>query len=74
MAAARAGLNVVEIDEAINDVKTLRNALWAAKVRYLFFCPEVEDVSNHLMLLRKAIPEFYDCEFLFYFCLSWFNS
>ena len=54
------GLKVVEIDFAIDTVPEVRKALASAKCRCLYFAPNFEG-SDKLLLLRKSIPEFYEC-------------
>lgn len=73
LSCARMGMNVVEIDESVNTVNSLRKALTAGKLRTLVFCPEIEDISNNLKLLRKTIPEFYECNFVVLLPILYFD-
>lgn len=58
LAAAKMGLKVVDLDTSISSVGDLRAALTAANACTLFFEP-VTASSDNLLLLRKAIPEFF---------------
>jgi len=58
LAAAKMGLKVVDFDPKISTVADLRAALGQAQCRALFFEP-VSAAQDKLLLLRKAIPEFY---------------
>lgn len=58
------GLKVVEIDYAIDSVSEVREALSLSQCRCLYFAPSFEG-TDKLLLLRKSIPEFYECEFEF---------
>jgi len=55
LSAAKCGLKVFDIDVSINTVDNLRACLKASDCRLILFCPE----DDRLLLLRKAIPEFY---------------
>lgn len=57
MAAAKMGLLVVDFDE-VSTVEDLRAILGSAAIKALFFEPTNETQDN-LLLLRKAIPEFF---------------
>jgi hypothetical protein len=57
MAAAKMGLQVVDF-AAVNTVEDLRAILGSASIKALFFEP-VNDTQDNLLLLRKAIPEFF---------------
>lgn len=64
-AALQGGWKVVDIDTKINSVPELREALKAASdagASSLYFFPQ-KDV-DHILLLRKSIPEFFHCNFL----------
>lgn len=62
LAAAKAGLKVADMDcDSITTVPQLREALALAKCKVIVFHPTTE-THSHLMLLRKAIPEFYHWE------------
>lgn len=63
LAAAKIGAKVVDLDYGINNVNQVRDALRLAKARMIVFNPNKEGSGNEnkLMLLRKAIPEFYYC-------------
>eukprot|EP00607_Mallomonas_marina_P003310 CAMPEP_0182428618 /NCGR_PEP_ID=MMETSP1167-20130531/23153_1 /TAXON_ID=2988 /ORGANISM="Mallomonas Sp, Strain CCMP3275" /LENGTH=226 /DNA_ID=CAMNT_0024611609 /DNA_START=138 /DNA_END=818 /DNA_ORIENTATION=- len=58
LAAARIGLKIVDIDVSISSVTDLREALKLAKCKAIIFEPQTETHDN-LLLLRKAIPEFF---------------
>ncbi len=58
LAAAKMGMKVVDFDANISTVADLRAALGQAQCRALFFDP-VSGSQDKLLLLRKAIPEFY---------------
>lgn len=55
------GMKVIEIDNNISQVSDLRKVLALAKAKALFFTPMTESQDN-LLLLRKAIPEFFYCK------------
>lgn len=61
LAAVKAGMKVVEIDPSINNVQDLREALKLANCKAIYFEP-VTETQDNLLLLRKAIPEFYHCK------------
>ncbi len=61
VAAAKAGLKVVDIDTSITDVNDIRRALTLANAKAIYFKPEHGE-HNYLKLLRKSIPEFFHCE------------
>ncbi len=61
MAAAKVGLKVFEIDSKINTVAQVRKFLTASQCRSLWFQP-YDGEQNNLLLLRKSIPELYECE------------
>ncbi len=63
MAAAKAGLKVVEAPEVLS-VAQLRQYLTIADPKAIYFDP-ITDSQNKLLLLRKAIPEFFYCESYF---------
>ena len=52
---------MAELDPAIDNVADLRNALKLANCKAIFFDP-VTETQDNLLLLRKAIPEFYECK------------
>lgn len=58
LAAAKMGMKVVDFDPIISTVADLRAVLGQAQCRALFFDP-VSASQDKLLLLRKAIPEFY---------------
>lgn len=58
IAAAKIGLKIVDIDMKVSGVKELRNVLSQANAKALFFEPTTP-TSDNLLLLRKAIPEFF---------------
>lgn len=62
MSAAKAGLKVVDFDPSINNVEDLRSALKTASCKAIYFDP-VGEASDNLLLLRKAIPEFFHCKY-----------
>ena len=61
LAAASAGVNIVDIDTAITDVESIRKVLAIANPKAIYFRPEVGE-TNYLKQLRKSIPEFFSCE------------
>ena len=61
------GLKVAEIDPSFSTVQEVRSFLKLANCKAIFFDP-VTETQDNLLLLRKAIPEFYHCKFhVFYF-------
>jgi hypothetical protein len=59
MAAAKMGMEVVDFGNAIGSVEDLRAALGSAKnIKAIFFEP-TNEAQDNLLLLRKAIPEFF---------------
>jgi len=74
LSAAKIGLKVMDIDVSITEISDLRSALKLANCKALYFDP-VDETHNKLLLLRKAIPEFFACNytysFLFYYCLTY---
>ncbi len=64
IAASKIGLQIVDIDPAISSVDDLRQALSLAKCKAIIFDPVTES-QNNLLMLRKAIPEFYECMCIF---------
>lgn len=66
LAAAKIGATVAEFDSDVKTVPEIRAALAAAKARVISFdVNKNEPEKDKIMLLRKAIPEFYSCK-----CLS----
>lgn len=63
LAAAKIGIKVVDIDTTLSTVPELRQVLAAASCKALFFEPTTSTQDN-LLMLRKAIPEFF-------YCTSW---
>lgn len=61
LAAVKAGMKIVEIDISINSIHDLREALKLANCKAIYFEP-VTETQDNLLLLRKAIPEFYHCK------------
>lgn len=61
MAAAKAGLKVVDVDIKLTEISEIRAFLTAANCKVIYFKPEHEE-HDYLLLLRKAIPEFFECE------------
>ena len=58
-AAAMLGLKIFEVSPSdVKSVADLRQALSLSSCKALFFAPHFADADN-LMLLRKAVPEFY---------------
>lgn len=60
MAAAKIGLKIIDVDTALTSVSEIRSFLAASNCKAIFFNPEDEN-HNKLLLLRKAIPEFFEC-------------
>lgn len=63
VAAAKAGLKVVDIDTSITDINDIRKSLSLANAKAIYFKPEHGE-HNYLKLLRKSIPEFFDCRLI----------
>jgi hypothetical protein len=61
MAAAKAGLRVVEAPAGDLTVAQLRQFLAVSACKAIYFDP-VSESQDRLLQLRKAIPEFFDCE------------
>lgn len=61
LAAAKLGVKVVDLDNSFTSVADVRKALSIAKCRAIIFTP-VNDTQDKLLLLRKAIPEFFYCK------------
>lgn len=61
LAAAKIGAKVVDIDTNIGTVGEVRDVLKTIKAKALIFDP-VTDQQDNLLLLRKSIPEFFECE------------
>jgi len=59
LAAAMIGLRLFEIDRNIDNFKQVREFLTASQCRSLFFKP-YDGEQDNLMLLRRAIPEFFE--------------
>lgn len=62
LAAAKIGLKIVDIDVALSSVADLRSVLASTACKAIFFNP-VTPTQDNLLLLRKAIPEFFYCKF-----------
>jgi hypothetical protein len=60
VAAAKAGLKIVDVNLKITDIADIRAFLTAAQCKVIYFKPE-HDEHDYLLLLRKAIPEFFEC-------------
>ncbi len=73
MAAAKVGLVVIDIDTNITAVPQVREALDISQATLILFDTEPkDDDSDRLMLLRKSIPEFYECKNCIVICyLCW---
>lgn len=63
MAAAKAGIKVVDVDITLTEISEIREFLAASKCKVIYFKPEHEE-HDYLLLLRKAIPEFFECKYL----------
>lgn len=66
LTAAKIGAKVIELDPAVDSISAIRKALEASKCRVVIFDHDktVETPGNDkLLLLRKAIPEFYHCKY-----------
>jgi hypothetical protein len=61
MAAAKAGIKVVDIDTSLTDIKDIREWLKASQCKTIYFNLETSE-QDTMLLLRKAIPEFFDCK------------
>lgn len=62
LAAAKIGLHVYDIDTKISKVQDVRDYLTESKCKAIIFEPVNEEQDN-LKLLRKAIPEFFECNY-----------
>ena len=58
IAAAKAGLKIVDIDPTITDISSIREFLRQSQAKAIFFFPFYNDVE-YTQLLRKAVPEFF---------------
>lgn len=58
LAAAKAGLKIVDVDTNLVAVPEVREFLRLAQCKALYFQPQIGEV-DYLKLLRKSIPEFY---------------
>ena len=63
LAAAKIGLKVVDIDLSVSTVADLRQVLSISACKAIFFEP-VSATQDNLLLLRKAIPEFFYCTYI----------
>jgi hypothetical protein len=61
LSAAKLGVKVADLDNTVTDVDDIREFLRHAKCKMIVFQPATED-ADYLNLLRKAIPEFYECQ------------
>jgi len=61
LAAAKIGLKVVDVDASLSAVADLRQVLSSSACKAIFFEP-VSATQDNLLLLRKAIPEFFYCK------------
>ena len=61
LAAAKIGLKVVDVDPSLSAVADLRQVLSFSACKAIFFEP-VSATQDNLLLLRKAIPEFFYCK------------
>lgn len=62
MALAKAGMKIVEAPPVMS-VPQLRQFLALAPFKTIYFDP-VSETQDCLLQLRKAIPEFFDCNYL----------
>jgi ssDNA-specific exonuclease RecJ len=60
MAAAKIGLKVVDVDMDVTELSAVRSFLAETKPKAIYFKPQHDD-ADYLLLLRKAIPEFFEC-------------
>lgn len=60
MAAAKGGFKVVDIDINITQVSEVRECMRLAQCKVLYFQTQHEN-TDHILLLRKSIPEFFHC-------------
>lgn len=58
LAAAKIGIKIADIDISITNVEDVRNFLKTTNCKAIYFEP-VSETQDNLLLLRKAIPEFY---------------
>jgi len=59
LAAAKLGFNIFDIDIKLTQLSEIRGFLQSSGAKIIYFKPEHED-TNYLLLLRKAIPEFFE--------------
>jgi non-ribosomal peptide synthetase component E (peptide arylation enzyme) len=62
MAAAKIGMKVVDVDLDVTELSAVRSFLAETKPKAIYFKPQHED-ADYLLLLRKAIPEFFECTY-----------
>ena len=60
IALANIGAKIVDVDTAINSVAEVREFLRKSAPKAIFFDP-VTETHDNLLLLRKSIPEFFEC-------------
>lgn len=64
MAAAKCNLKVYDMDYSIDSVAQMRKCLTASQCKTIFFADKDDDLPKKpLKVLRKAIPELFDCTF-----------
>lgn len=61
LASLKIGMKVADVEPNINAVKDIREFLKVSNCKAIFFDP-VTEIQDNLLLLRKAIPEFYECK------------
>ena len=61
LAAAKIGLKVVDVDTSLSTVADLRQVLASSACKAIIFEP-VSASQDNLLMLRKAIPEFFYCK------------
>ena len=61
LAAAKIGLKVVDVDTSLSSVADLRQVLASSACKAIIFEP-VSASQDNLLMLRKAIPEFFYCK------------
>jgi hypothetical protein len=62
LASVKMGMIVADISPDISNVSEVREALKLADCKAIFFSP-VSSTQDNLLLLRKSIPELYECNY-----------
>jgi hypothetical protein len=71
MTAAKNGYNVFDVNFEVDKVSQIRQFLTASQCEMLWCTAADEergDLRDDLLTVRKAIPEFFECEYLTFAC------